>query len=43
MIFDINKFTTKIICENEVSDAVVEIVSRENELDVFLCAKEDRP
>ncbi|MBE6783974.1 MAG: alpha-galactosidase [Ruminococcaceae bacterium] len=43
MVFDINKFATKIICENEVSDAVVEIVSRENELDVFLCAKEDRP
>ncbi len=43
MVFDINKFTAKIICENGVSDAVVETVLRENELDVFLTADEDRP
>ena len=43
MFFDINKFTAKIICENQVSDAVVETVERKNELDVFLCANEDRP
>lgn len=43
MFFDINSFTAKIICENEVSDAVIETVSRENELDILLTAKEDKP
>ncbi len=43
MIFDINSFTAKIICENGISDASTETVSKENELDVFLCAKEDKP
>lgn len=43
MIFDISKFTAKIICENQVSDAVVETALRENELDVFLTADMDKP
>ena len=43
MTFDINKFTAKIICENQVLDAAIETVSRENELDLLLCANEDKP
>ena len=43
MIFNINSFTAKIICENDVSDAVLETDSRENELDILLTAKEDKP
>jgi len=43
MFFDVNNFTAKIICENEISDAVLEFASRENELDVLLTAKEDKP
>ncbi len=43
MLFDINKFTAKIICENQVTDAVIETVSRENEMDLMLRAGEDKP
>ena len=43
MIFDINKFTAKIICDGQVSDAAIETVSRENELDLILTAFEDKP
>ena len=42
MTFDINKFTVKIICDNQVSDALVETELRGNEMDVFLSAEEDR-
>ncbi len=43
MNFDINKFTAKIICEDKVSDAVLETVSKENELDLILSATRDKP
>ncbi len=43
MIFDINKFTAEIICENSVSDAVIETVLRENELELILSANYDKP
>ena len=43
MFFDINQCTIKIICEQEVCDAAVETVARENELDVLLQADADRP
>ncbi len=43
MTFDINEFTAKIICENQVSDAVIDTASRNNELDLFLTAYEDKP
>lgn len=43
MFFDINKFTARIICEDKVTDTVIETVSRENELDLLLCADEDKP
>ena len=32
MKFEINKFTAKIICEGQVTDAVIDSVARENEL-----------
>ncbi len=43
MTFDIKNFTSKIICENQVSDTVIEAVSREKELDLFICATIDKP
>ena len=43
MKFDIKNFTTKIICDKEVYDAETEAVLRENELDLYISAKEDRP
>lgn len=43
MVFDINKFTAKIICEDELSDAVIETVSGENELELILTAYNDKP
>ena len=43
MFFDLNQCSIKIICEQEVCDAAVETVARENELDVFLQADADRP
>ncbi len=43
MTFNINEFTAKIICEDKVSDAVIETVSGNNELDLILSACEDKP
>ncbi len=43
MKFDIAKFSVNLICENGISDAVVETALRENELDLFLSATEDKP
>ena len=43
MKFDIKNFTTKIICDKALSDAETETVLRENELDLYISAKKDRP
>lgn len=43
MTFDINNFSAEIICENDVSDAVIERISRENEFDLILSANADKP
>ncbi len=42
--FDIRGFSAEIICESgTVRDAKYEITARENELDLFLSAEQDRP
>ncbi len=43
MTFDIKNFTSKIICEGETSDAVVEAENCEGELRLFLTATVDKP
>ena len=43
MNFDIKNFTAKIICDEAVSDAVIETSLRENELDLSLTAVCDKP
>ncbi len=43
MVFDINSFTAKIVCENELSDAVIDAAPRKNGLDIFLYADKDKP
>ena len=43
MKFDIKNFTSKIICDKAVSDAEIEVVFRENEFDLYLSAKTDKP
>lgn len=43
MKFDINNFTAKIICDNAVSDTVIETVKKENELELLLCSCTDKP
>lgn len=44
MFFDINKFTAKIICdETVIKDAAIETASRENELDLYISATENKP
>ena len=42
MRFDLSKFKTKILCEDGCKDTVVETVVRDNMLDVYVCAKEDK-
>ena len=43
MNFDINSFTAKIICDDAVTDAVIETVKRDNEFDLFITATKDKP
>lgn len=43
MTFDIRGFTAKIICEKQVADAVTDCILTENELELTLCAYEDKP
>ena len=43
MKFDLTAFSVNLICENGTTDAVVETALRENELDLFLTATEDKP
>ena len=43
MKFNINDLTSKIICDSAVTDAKIEIVSRENEFDLYISADNDKP
>ena len=43
MNFNFKDFSAKIICENQLSDAVIETDFRENEFDLYLSANSDRP
>lgn len=43
MNFDINNFTSKIICDGKTTDAVAEFVRKENELKLYISASKDRP
>ena len=43
MKFNINDLTSKIICDSAVSDAKIEIVTRENEFDLYISADNDKP
>ncbi len=43
MNFNILKFTTKIICENETTDTLLETVSNENGFDLYITATADKP
>lgn len=42
MIFDINNFTQKIICENETKDTVAETVLNGNTLELYVTATDDK-
>ena len=43
MSFDITDFTYEIVCDEEVSDAVIEAASDEAGLKLYITAKKDRP
>ncbi len=43
MKFNLKDFTSKFFCDGSVSDAEIETVFRENELDLYISAKNDRP
>ncbi len=43
MKFNIRDFTAVIICDGATSDAKLEVDARENEFDLYLTAKADRP
>ena len=43
MNFDILKFTTKIICENETADTIIETEKVENGFDLYITATKDKP
>ncbi len=40
MKFDITSFTVKLISENGISDMKAETVVRDNEIDLYISAKE---
>ena len=43
MFFDIKDFTAKIICENNITDAIIETSLNNNELDLYITAHNDKP
>ncbi len=43
MNFDINSFTSKIICDSEVTDTKLEFEKKDNELNLYISAINDRP
>lgn len=43
MSFDINSFTSKIICDDAIADTVIETEKRENEFDLYITATIDKP
>ncbi|MBQ1243179.1 MAG: alpha-galactosidase [Clostridia bacterium] len=43
MIFDINNFTAKIICEEQLTDTKIETVTNGNELQLHISATSDKP
>lgn len=43
MCFNLNDFNKNVVCENNVTDTVLEAVVNGNTLDVYITAKEDKP
>ena len=43
MIFDINNFTAKIVCEEQLTDTKIETVTNGNELQLHISATADKP
>ena len=43
MIFDIKNFTVKLICEGQLTDALVETSTENGELNLYISATRDRP
>lgn len=43
MIFDLKSFSSEIICENKPTDTEIRTVTEGNELQLYICAKADRP
>lgn len=43
MNFDIKSFTAKLICENSATDAVIETQVKENQLELYISATNDKP
>ena len=43
MFFQIKDFSAKIICDNEVADAAIETVVKENEMELYIQAQNDKP
>ncbi len=43
MTFNLNCFTTKVICENEIRDTAIEASLNGNELEIYICATNDKP
>lgn len=43
MFFNLKDFTTEIICENGHNDAVIETALKDNQLELYICAENDKP
>lgn len=43
MLFDINNFTARIICDSAVTDTHIDTLVTENQLELYITATKDRP
>lgn len=43
MLFDINNFTTRIICDSAVTDTHIDTLVTENQLELYITSTKDRP
>ena len=43
MVFDINKFTTKIVCDSAATDTHIDTIVNENQLELYITSTKDKP
>ena len=43
MVFDIKRFTTKIVCDSAATDTHIDTIVNENQLELYITSTKDKP